>query len=265
MMKALFGSVTMAALIGLASQAEAVPSFQLRIVSGTFDSGAITTPGGGVVASTVNNINGGGGNRFTSSGLLVQGSFSYDNAGTLYMSLDVPDINHTNNTQGSINFYLTLYNVDTPAGGPMNFKYDLSGFNAGNHANVGIDNSSVGHFYYSSANSSDLVANPGTAIVTTPAIATNFGGTPECHLASPGSLSYSCEYINPITLTPQYSLTQQITLNFAANTLNNTGRGQSSTQVPFVVPEPASLAILGTGLLAAAAGVRRRKSAKQKA
>jgi hypothetical protein len=263
MLKALFGTVTMAALIGLATQAEAVPSFQLRIVSGTYDSGAITTPGGGVVSSTVNSINGGGGYKFTSSGLSVQGSFSYDNAGTLYMSLDVPDIKHQSNTQATIDFYLTLSDIDSPVGGPMNFKYDLSGFNAAPHTGVGFDNSSIGRFYYSGANSSDPVSNPGAAIVTTPAIASDFGGTPECTLAAPGSLSYSCEYVSPVTLTPLYSLTQQITLSFAASTINKTARGQSSTQVPFNVPEPASLALLGSGLLAAGAGFRRRKAAKQ--
>ena len=256
----------MAALIGVATQAEAVPSFPLRIVSGTSDTTTVGSTGtSGIVQATVNNINGGGGNKFTSSLLNVQGAFNYDPNGTLYMSLDVPDIKHTSNTQGVIDFYLTLYDVNAPTGGPMLFKYDLSGFNAAPHANVGFDNSSIGHFYYSAANSSDPVSNPGAAIVTTPEIASNFAGTPECKLANPGSLSYSCEYIEPVTLAPLYSLTQQITLSYAASTNNKTARGQSSTQVPFVVPEPASLALLGSGLLAAGAGARRRKAAKQSA
>jgi hypothetical protein len=256
-----------AALVGVATQASATPSFQLRIVAGTYDSGNIvgTTGSSGVVFGAVNNVNGGSGNKFD-SGLVVQGAFHYTGNGTLYMSLDVPDITHTSNTQGTINFYLTLYDATMPSGGPMNFKYDLSGNNAGPHANTGTDNSSVGHFYYSSTNSHNPVTSPGVAIVTTPAIASNFASTPECHLANPGSLSYSCEYIEPVSLTPTYSLTEQLTLNFAANTKDNAARGQSSIQVPFAVPEPASLAILGSGLLAAGAGFRRRKqAAKQKA
>jgi hypothetical protein len=262
-LKALLATVAVAAL-GIATESQAVPSFQLRIVSGTSDTTTGPTPAN-IVAATVPGINGGGGNKFTSSGLLVQGSFSYDPNGALNMSLDVPDIKHTSNTQGVINIYLTLSDIDTPVGGPMLFKYDLSGFNAAPHANVGFDNSSIGHFYYSAANSSDPVANPGAPIVTTPEIASNFAGTPECHLANPGSLSYSCEYIEPISLTAPYSLTQQITLSYAAGTLNNTARGQSSIQVPFTVPEPASLALLGTGLLAAGFSFRRRSkpAAKQ--
>jgi PEP-CTERM motif len=258
--KTLLGTVMMAALMGVATQASATPSFQLRIVSGTFDSGAITTPGGGVVQSAVA-VSGGGGNKFNSSGLFVQGAYNYDNAGTLYMSLDVPDITHKSSTPGSITFYLTLYNVTSPTG-TMNFKYDLSGSNA-DLAVAGPDNSSQGHFYYSATNSSNPVLNPGVALITTPVIDSNFASTPDCHLAAPGSLSYSCEYIQGVTLTPTYSITERLTLNYAQNTNNKTARGQQSMQVPFVVPEPASLAILGSGLLAAGARFRRKKAAKQ--
>ena len=261
----------MAALLGLATQADALPQFKLRIVSGTSDT---TTVGvinpvdpSGSVATTVN-VNGGGGNRFSSSALVVQGAFDYLPDGTLYMSLDVPDIKHTtlsgaaNNLAGSISFYLTMYDVTAPTGGPMNFKYDLSGFNA----DTGANNNSVGHFFYSATNSSNSAAvpNPGAPIVTTPAIASTFVATPECKLASGNALSYSCEYIEPVTLAPLYSLTQEITLNFAAGSRNKTGRGQLSTFVPFAVPEPASLALLGSGLLAAAR-FGRRKKAKQNA
>jgi hypothetical protein len=259
-MKSLFGTVAAAAIVTFATQAAAVPSFQLRIKSGTYDSGAIvgTTGTSGLVVATVPNINGGSGNKFTSEGLLVQGSFSYV-ANVLYFSLDVPDIKHTNASPGAIDFYLTLYDLTQPVGGPMNFKYDLSGFNAGPHV-AGQDNSSQGWFYYSAANSSDPVSSPGAALVTTPAIASNFAPTPECHLAAPGSQSYSCEYLTPATLTPTYSLTERIELKFAQNTKNKTARGQVSTQIPFIVPEPASLALLGSGLLAAGASFRRRKT-----
>src|SRR5579871_2068025 len=118
--KALLGTVMMAALVGVATQASATPSFQLRITSGTYDSGAIvgTTGTSGVASTTVNNITGGNGNKFTSSGLSVQGAFNYDQAGTLYMSLDVPDIKHNSSSPGTINVYLTLYGIQTPAGTP---------------------------------------------------------------------------------------------------------------------------------------------------
>jgi hypothetical protein len=259
-MKSLLGTVTAAALVAFATQAVATPSFQLRITSGTYNSGNIagSTGTSGMVLATVPNINGGSGNKFTSNGLKVQGAFHYTN-NVLYFSLDVPDITHTNSAPGKIDFYLTLYDLTTPAGGPMNFQYDLSGTNAAPHVN-GPDNSSQGWFYYSAANSHNPVLSPGVALVTTPAIASNFAPTPQCHLSAPGSLSYSCEYILPATVTPLYSLTEKIELKFAQNTRNKTARGQVSTQIPFSVPEPASLALLGSGLLAARFRLRRRKA-----
>ena len=261
MMKSLLGTVATAAIVTFATQAVAVPSFQLRIKSGTYDSGAIagTTGTSGLVAATVPNINGGAGNRFTSMGLNVQGSFNYVN-NVLYLSLDVPDIKHTNASPGTIDFYVTLYDLTQPVGGPMNFLYDLSGFNAGTHV-AGPDNSSQGWFYYSGTNSHDPVGSPGVALVSTPTIASNFATTPNCQLAAPGSLSYACEYVTPATLAATYSLTERIELKFAQNTRNKTARGQVSVQVPFAVPEPASLALLGSGLLAAGARFRRRKTA----
>jgi hypothetical protein len=120
--KGLLATVTVAALVGFATQSQALPSFQLRIVSGTYDSNAITTPGGGVVSTTVANIDGGGGNKFTSAGLSVQGSYSIVpslSGPTLYMSLDVPDIRHNSNTAGVIDVYLTLSDLDQPVGSPL--------------------------------------------------------------------------------------------------------------------------------------------------
>ena len=261
-LKALIGTVTTAALVSLATEADAVATFQLQIHAGTFDSGVIlgTTGASGLVQSTVNNVNGGSGNRFDSSGLNVQGAYHYDQNGTLYMSLDVPDITHTVSTQGKIDFYLTVTGVTNPTGS-MSIKYDLSGSNASTHSNVGFDNSSQGWLYYSATNSTTPETTPGAAVVTTPAIASNFVSTPQCHLANPGSLAYSCEYITPITLNSNYSLTEKLELSYSADTRGKTARGQSSFQVPFVVPEPATLALLGTGLLFAGASTRRRKAA----
>ncbi len=212
--KSLFGTAVLAALLGWVSEASALPQFKLRIVSGTSDTtvnGVVNPidPSGSV--STTVNVNGGGGNRFSSGLLVVQGAFDYLPDNTLYMSLDVPDIKHTilaggaNNLAGSISIYLTMYDITSPVGGPMNFKYNLSGFNA----NPGAGNNSVGKFYYSATNSSNsgLVPNPGFAIVTTPAISSTFVSNPECQLAAPGALSYSCEDIKPVTLVPLYSLT----------------------------------------------------------
>ena len=260
-LKALIGAGTTAAFLGIATEADAIATFQLQIKSGNFDSGVIfgTTGNSGLVSSEVPNFNGGNGNKFTSSHLLVQGSFNYVN-NVLYLSLDVPDIKHTNASPGTIDFYVTLYDLTQPVGGPMNFLYDLSGFNAGTHV-AGPDNSSQGWFYYSGTNSHDPVGSPGVALVTTPTIASNFATTPNCQLAAPGSLSYACEYVTPATLAATYSLTERIELKFAQNTRNKTARGQVSVQVPFAVPEPASLALLGSGLLAAGARFRRRKTA----
>jgi hypothetical protein len=257
------GTVAALTIATFATQAVAVPSFQLRIKSGTYDSGAIpgSTGTSGLVLSAVPNFDGGSGNKFTSNGLLVQGTFNYTN-NVLYFSLDVPDITHKSSSPGTIDFYLTLSNLITPSGGPMNFQYDLSGNNAGLHV-AGPDNTSQGWFYYSAANSSDPVLSPGAALVTTPAIASNFTATPECHLASVGSQSYSCEYLMPTTLTPLYSLTERLELKFAQNTKNKTARGQISALVPVAVPEPASLALLATGLLAAGFRFRRRQGAGQ--
>jgi len=263
-MKSLLGAVAAATIATFATQAIAVPAFQLRIKSGTYDSGAIagTTGNSGLVVSTVPNINGGGGNKFTSSGLNVQGSFSYVNS-VLSLSLDVPDIMHRSSSSGTIDFYLTLYNLTAPTGGPMKFQYDLNGTNDAPHV-LGPDNSSQGWFYYSAANSHNPVVSPGLALVTTPVIATNFAATPDCQLSGPGSLSYSCEYISPVTVTPLYSLTEKLELKFAQNTKNKTARGQVSVVIPVAVPEPATLALLGSGLLAAGARFRRRKTRKRK-
>jgi len=260
-MKALIGSVATVALLSLATEANAVATFQLQVTSGTYNSGVQfgSTGSSGTVLFVLPSINGGSGNKFSSTNLNIQGAYHYDPNGTLYMSLDVPDITHTSNTQGKIDFFLTLTGVTQPSGS-MNIKYDLSGNNAGPHAGVGFDNSSQGWLYYSSTNSADPINTPGASVVTTPAIASNFSATPECHLASPGSLSYSCEYITPITLNSNYSLTERLELSYATNTRDNTARGQSSFQVPFAVPEPASLALLGTGLLFAGASFRRRKA-----
>src|SRR5262249_37072140 len=153
----------------------------------------------GAVSFTVPNFNGGGGNKFTSKNLVVQGAYNYT-SNVLYVSLDVPDITHMSASGGKIDFYLTLTGVTSPFG-PMAVKYDLSGFNAAPHSTGSFDNSSQGWLYYSSTNSNNPITNPGTAIVTTPVIASNFTSTPQCQLASPGSLSYSCEYIEPLTLT----------------------------------------------------------------
>jgi hypothetical protein len=145
----------------------------------------------------------------------------------------------------------------------MNFLYDLNGTNAAAHVS-GPDNSSQGWLYYSAANSHNPIGSPGVALVTTPVISSNFVSTPDCQLSSPGSLSYSCQYILPATLTPLYSLTERLELKFAQNTKNKTARGQSSVEIPIAVPEPATLALLGSGLLAAGARFRRRKAEKQK-
>jgi len=260
--KSLFGTAVLAALLGWVSEASALPQFKLRIIAGTANvtfNGVIdpTDPSGTVLGAV--NLNGGGGNKFTSNGLVAQGYFDYLPDGTLYMSLDVPDIKHIKSTAGSISFYLTTYDIIAPTGGPMNFKYDLSGFNGGD----GAGNNSTGNFYYSATNSSNSAAipNPGVPVVATPAVSTVFVSTPECQLAASDAHSYSCEDIKPVTLSPLYSLTQEITLNFAAGSLNLTSRGQSSTYVPYrTIPEPTSLALLGAGLLASARFLRRKKA-----
>jgi hypothetical protein len=266
-LKALIGSVATAALVSFATDADAVSTFQLQIHSGSYDSGVIlgTTGLSGTVekAFVANGTVGLGavpGDKFSSSNLKVQGAYNYDQNGTLYMSLDVPDITHQIGAQGTIDFYLTLTGITSPVGN-MHIKYDLSGANASTHTAVGFDNSSQGWLYYSATNSATPETTPGSSIVTTPAIASNFAATPTCTLAAPGSLSYSCEYINPVTLNATYSLTEKLELSFAADTKNKTARGQVSFQVPFNVPEPATLALFGTGLLLAGASFRRRKAA----
>src|SRR5689334_15292025 len=82
--KALLGTVMMAALVGVATEASATPQFQLQVTSGTYDSGALpgTTGNSGLVQFALPNINGGGGNKFTSNGLSIQGAFHYDAQGT---------------------------------------------------------------------------------------------------------------------------------------------------------------------------------------
>src|SRR5262252_3600363 len=101
--RGLFGALAAIAGMGMATEAVALPIFQLQIKAGTYNSGAIigTTGASGLVSHTVPNINGGGGNKFTSSGLKVQGAFNYINK-VLYLSLDVPDITHTSSSPGTI-------------------------------------------------------------------------------------------------------------------------------------------------------------------
>ena len=109
--KVLLGAATAAALFGLVTEANAVPQFQLRIVSGTYDHTFVSidnTAVAGTVSAALNNINGGGGNKFMSGPTgttLIQGTYDYTPTLTgtdFYFALSVPDIYHNSKTAGTI-------------------------------------------------------------------------------------------------------------------------------------------------------------------
>ena len=248
MSRILCAALALASSVVLASQAHATPVFQMKITSGSYNSGIIAgtiDPGhlSGSVSVSALTVAGGGGASFTIGS--IKGTF--DLSPVIDMRLIGSGITHTSNAGGVIRIALALGGLDDPHTA-LSFLDDFSG----TLASTGTLTNSEATVYVAKKpfGKNDLLFDLGPV--------TSQAAGPDCIL--PTSLSYSCSGLNDVASVPHnpYALNEVITLKFARNTLNLSEDFNNKVAQP--VPEPNSLALLATAMFAVAGGfgLRRR-------
>jgi len=245
------GALVAAGSIFCVSAAGAAPVFEMRIQSGSYDSGIIVGTVDGAGTHGILNVSGlsfsSGGNSFDIGS--IHGAF--DNSSLISIDLSGTGITHTSNAAGALKITMSLFGLDNP-GAPVKFTDSFAGSFAstkgGNGAQVRV------YAGKSIFKTSQQIFSAGKATPVNPGS--------NCTL--PTSLSYSCDLVDPaVLINPKwatYALTQVISLNLAAKTLG--ASVQFSNHLADPIPEPGSLALMFSGILAAAGfGFRSKRNA----
>lgn len=246
MMNRSIGLALVAAAASLvASQADASPTFQALIQSGSFSSAIAGTIDGSGTAGSLS-ISGVNLPNFHVNSL----SASFDLVPVVLMDFS-GSVTHTSRNTGPIKLTLTLAGLTNPGSSPVAYTDDFDGTfasgAAGNIAKLGV---SFGK----------------TAFKTTDGLFASGKINPTdagpCSL--PTSTSYSCSFSDPsVTVNGNwhtYAITQVVTLYFGAKTSGGTATFNNHLVDP--IPEPGALGLMLSGLLAAAGfGFRPKRNA----
>lgn len=254
MRRVLRSAVVMASSLLLCARVQATPVFEMEVRSGTYNSGTIIgtiAPNGmsGAVTAAGLNVSGGGGNSFTVGAL--SGTFNLVPDITIDLSGNL--ITHISNNSGSIRVFLTLAGLSIPQA-----DFLLTDQFSGTLAATQSGTRSLNRIHIGSIPFSTQIKLFDTGQIPSANM------DPGCSLQT--GASFFCDLTSTAVTVPQdpFSLTSMIMLTFGGGGTTFDKSENFDQRLTAHVPEPSSLALFGSFILAAGVGFGRRRAKRRR-